>query len=152
MDETVEFGAELTFDAERGCASTAPTGAPDVRTAAKLTLVVTAVHERTPNAVFSLFDRVFDDRAGAFESVAIDVSDAATDAAFVGTLREYLAASDWDGSVHVDSIDSYYEYDPDRLLVTPERYSGSRPAEIEASADTPTDGIADTPAEASEST
>lgn len=156
MDGLVEFGAELTFETERGCASTTPTGTPDARTAAKLTLVVTAVHEQTPEDLFRLLDRVLADRTGLFESVAIDVNDAVSDARFAGMLDEYAAVADWESVLHVDSIDSYYDYDPARLLVTPERYVGACSSGIEATTDpmamdTPADGAADTPTEVSES-
>jgi len=137
----VEFGAELTFVPEHGCDRTALTGPLDVRTAPELTLAVTEAHEQTPDDVFCLLDRVLDDRAGLFDAVVIDANDAVSDTEFVDVLYEYVATNDWDGAVHADLIDSYYDYDPGRLLVTPERYARAHPA----------DEAPDTSVEASES-
>lgn len=111
------FGAELTFETAYGCAKTTPTGPPDVRTASKLTLAITTVHERPSEDVFRLLGRVFDDRSDLFETVHVDCNRAASTPGFAPVVAQYVAASEWGERATSGAVDSFYDYERERLLV-----------------------------------
>lgn len=138
-EQYVRFGAELTFDRVRGGTrakrttdSSAPPPSPvapsalsAIRTAPELTVTITEAHERTVADVFGLLDHILEDRTDRFDGVHIALNRAVSDEQFVDALEAYSETARSDLSVTYDVVDSYYSYDPDRLLVTPDRYTAN---------------------------
>jgi hypothetical protein len=123
VDGPVELGVELTFGPADGPVGTTRTDRPALRTASELTVIVTDAHRRTSREVLSLLDRILDDRTGLFEAVHIDRYPPATTPGFGSAMTAHVT-DEWGDRATSDTVDSYYDYEASRLLVTPDRYLG----------------------------